>query len=164
MRSRPAAGGIGLLITATNAATFEESTGDGPVHIVVMGVSGSGKSTSAHALVDRLGWEFGEGDDFHPPANLEKMRLGHPLTDDDRWPWLTDWTKERDDHGASTIVTCSALRRAYRDVLREGGHTYFLHLVGDRQSLLDRMHSRQHFMPASLLDSQFRHFGSTASR
>src|SRR3712207_1356568 len=95
----------------------------GTTSIVVMGVSGSGKSTVAAGLVDRLGWEFAEGDDFHPAANVEKMRSGRPLDDDDRGPWLrtlADWIGERELGGRSVVVTCSALKRRYRDLLREG--------------------------------------------
>jgi carbohydrate kinase (thermoresistant glucokinase family) len=123
-----------------------------------MGVSGSGKSTVASAVRDRLGWEMAEGDDFHPPANVAKMREGTPLTDADRWGWLgslADWTAERDARGEPTIITCSALRRAYRDVLRRGGAgTFFVHSTGDKHLILDRMNAREHFMPPSLLESQ----------
>ncbi|RYB94830.1 gluconokinase [Nocardioides oleivorans] len=133
-------------------------TGEGPLHLVFMGVSGSGKSTVALAVRDRLGWEMAEGDDFHPPANVEKMRQGIALTDDDRWGWLgslADWTAERDQQGDPTIITCSALRRSYRDVLRRGGEgTFFVHCTGDKGLLLQRMEARQHFMPPSLLESQ----------
>src|SRR5215213_1117361 len=83
----------------------------GSTTIVVMGVSGSGKSTVAAGLVDRLGWAFAEGDDFHPPANVEKMRSGRPLDDDDRWPWLrtiADWIGEQEQAARSVVVTCSA--------------------------------------------------------
>ena len=129
-----------------------------PLHLIVMGVSGTGKSTIAAALNDRLGWAFAEGDDYHPPANVAKMASGRPLVDEDRWPWLrtlTAWTAERDARGESTVLTCSALRRSYRDLLREGGPgTYFVHLVGDKGLLLERMGSREHFMPSSLLESQ----------
>lgn len=129
-----------------------------PLHLVVMGVSGTGKSTIAQALNERLGWEFAEGDDYHPQANVDKMASGRPLVDEDRWPWLetlADWTAEREARGEPTILTCSALRRAYRDILRRGGDgTYFLHLVGDKGLLLERMGSRDHFMPPSLLESQ----------
>jgi gluconokinase len=131
---------------------------DPPIHLVVMGVSGSGKSTVARALCDRLGWAFAEGDDFHPPANVDKMAAGRPLVDEDRWPWLqalADWTAERDARGESTVLTCSALRRAYRDILRRGGQrTFFLHLTGDKNLLMERMQGREHFMPPSLLESQ----------
>ena len=128
-------------------------------HVVFMGVSGSGKSTVAEAVNDRLGWEFAEGDDFHPPANVDKMAAGRPLTDEDRIPWLealADWTRERDRAGTPTLMSCSALRRSYRDILRRGGeHTFFVHLAGDKGLLLERMNSReQHFMPPTLLESQ----------
>jgi len=129
-----------------------------PLHLVFMGVSGSGKSTAARAVQERLGWEFAEGDDFHPPANVAKMREGIPLTDTDRWGWLetlAEWTAERDAKGEPTIISCSALRKAYRDVLRRGGEgTFFVHVTGDKHMILDRMSSREHFMPPSLLESQ----------
>ena len=129
-----------------------------PLHLVFMGVSGSGKSTVAEAVRDRLGWELAEGDDFHPPANVAKMREGIPLTDADRWGWLeslADWTAERDARGEPTIIACSALRRAYRDVLRGGREgTFFIHCTGDKHMILERMDARDHFMPPSLLESQ----------
>lgn len=135
-----------------------EAQGSSPLHLVFMGVAGSGKSTAALAVRERLGWDFAEGDDFHPPENIAKMEAGHPLTDDDRWGWLgslADWTAERDQRGEPTIITCSALRRAYRDVLRRGGPgTFFVHTTGDKHMILDRMNSREHFMPPSLLESQ----------
>lgn len=131
---------------------------DGPLHLVFMGVSGSGKTTAARAVHDRLGWEYAEGDDFHPPANREKMAEGIALTDADRWGWLESlaaWTAERDERGEPTIISCSALRRAYRDVLRRGGdNTFFVHLSGDKHLILSRMNEREHFMPPSLLESQ----------
>ncbi|MBS2936612.1 gluconokinase [Nocardioides sp. J2M5] len=123
-----------------------------------MGVSGSGKSTVARAVEELLGWDFAEGDDFHPPANVAKMADGTPLTDADRWEWLeslADWTAERDARGEPTIITCSALRVAYRDVLRRGGeNTFFVHCTGDKHLVLQRMNAREHFMPPSLLESQ----------
>ena len=129
-----------------------------PLHLVFMGVSGSGKSTAARAVQQQLGWEYAEGDDFHPEANVAKMRDGIPLTDADRWGWLESlaaWTAERDDRGEPTIITCSALRRAYRDVLRRGGEgTFFVHSTGDKHMILERMNAREHFMPPSLLESQ----------
>jgi len=136
----------------------DDSTGS-TTTIVVMGVSGSGKSTVAAGLVERLGWEFAEGDEFHPAANVEKMRNGVPLDDDDRWPWLhtlADWIGERERAGRSVVVTCSALRRRYRDVLREGHPSvWFAHVAADRDLLRERMEQRTgHYMPASLLDSQ----------
>jgi gluconokinase len=135
-------------------------TPDGaPRHLVVMGVAGVGKTTVAVQLARRLGYEFAEGDDFHPPENVEKMSAGVPLDDADRMPWLralADWMRAKHEQGISTIMTCSALRRGYRDVLREGAPgTYFVHLVGDQALLLDRMAKREHFMPPALLQSQF---------
>lgn len=129
-------------------------------HVVVMGVSGTGKSTVAQALAAELGLELTEGDDHHPASNVAKMRAGTALTDEDRAPWLADladWTTRQHDVGAATVLTCSALRRAYRDVLRGAvpEPTVFVHLVGTRAVLVDRMDRREHFMPASLLDSQF---------
>jgi carbohydrate kinase (thermoresistant glucokinase family) len=124
-----------------------------------MGVAGSGKSSVAVELQRRLGWPLAEGDDFHPEANIEKMSSGIPLTDEDRWPWLdliADWTAEQDAASNSTIVTCSALRRVYRDRLRAApGRTIFVHLVGTEELLAERMNARAgHFMPPALLPSQ----------
>ena len=128
------------------------------LHLVFMGVSGTGKSAVAAPVAARLGCEFAEGDDFHPAANVEKMREGTPLTDEDRWPWLrslADWTAARAARGTPTAVACSALRRAYRDVLREGApDTVFVHLAGDRDLIREWMGRREHFMPLALLDSQ----------
>ncbi len=130
-----------------------------PTSIVVMGVSGSGKSTVAAGLVERLGWVFAEGDDFHPPANVEKMRSGTPLGDEDRWPWLRDlaaWIGGHEQAGESVVVTCSALKRAYRDVLREGHPSvWFAHVTVDAELLRERVaHRAGHYMPSTLLDSQ----------
>ena len=131
----------------------------GPTAIVVIGVSGSGKSTVAAGLVGRLGWEFAEGDDFHPRANVEKMRSGRPLDDDDRWPWLravAAWIGERERDGKSVVVTCSALKRSYRDLLRDGHPSvWFAHVDVDADLLRERVEQRTgHYMPPSLLDSQ----------
>ncbi|SNR72629.1 gluconate kinase, SKI family [Blastococcus mobilis] len=127
--------------------------------IVVMGVSGSGKSTVAAGLVERLGWEFAEGDDFHPPANVEKMRSGRPLDDDDRWPWLrilAAWIGEHERAGTPVVVTCSALKRSYRDLLRDGHPSvWFAHVTADAELLRKRVEQRTgHYMPSSLLESQ----------
>jgi gluconokinase len=135
------------------------TTTERPTAIVVMGVSGSGKSTVAAGLVERLGWEFAEGDEFHPPANVEKMRSGIPLDDDDRWPWLrrlADWIGEHERAGASVVVTCSALKRSYRDLIRDGHPSvWFAHVTVDADLLRDRVERRTgHYMPSSLLDSQ----------
>jgi carbohydrate kinase (thermoresistant glucokinase family) len=125
--------------------------------LVFMGVSGCGKSTLAGLVARRLGWPVAEGDDLHPPENVAKMAAGHALTDDDRAPWLKRvraWIDEREAAGESGIVTCSALKRAYRDVLRDESVT-FVYLHGTREQLLARLNGRHgHFMPASLLDSQ----------
>lgn len=131
----------------------------GPVTIVVMGVSGSGKTTVAVELAERLGWEFAEGDDFHPRANVEKMAAGHPLDDDDRWPWLrllAAWIDQREKTGRSVVVTCSALKRRYRDLLRDGHPSvWFAHVTADAELIRERLGQRTgHYMPASLLDSQ----------
>lgn len=128
-------------------------------HLVVMGVSGSGKSTVALMLASRLGRPMGEGDDFHPAANVAAMAAGRPLTDADRAPWLAairDWITARDEAGESTVVACSALRRAYRDALRAGpGTVRFVHLDVPEPVLERRVAGRRgHFMPASLLASQ----------
>ena len=124
--------------------------------IVIMGVSGCGKSTVGAALSAALGIPYRDGDDLHPAANVEKMRAGIPLGDADRWPWL-DRVAETLCHGAPVIVGCSALRRAYRDRIRAGacGPVRFVHLTGSRDVIAARMAARQgHYMPLSLLDSQ----------
>ncbi|HEX4098071.1 MAG TPA: gluconokinase, partial [Caulobacteraceae bacterium] len=106
-----------------------------PIALVVMGVSGSGKSTIAAPLAKALGWDFKEGDELHPPANIEKMASGHPLTDADRWPWLhavRAWIDAEVAAGRSGVITCSALKRAYRDRLRDGQPAVrFIYLKGD---------------------------------
>lgn len=128
--------------------------------IVVMGVSGCGKTTVASALARRLGWDFVEADALHPPANVEKMRAGIALDDDDRWPWL-DRIAARIEEGRRTgrpcVVACSALKRRYRERLA-GGHrdVRFVFLKGDYETILPRLDGRTgHYMPASLLKSQF---------
>ena len=126
--------------------------------LVFMGVASTGKSTVAAMLAGRLGWDFEEGDDLQTAANVEKMAAGHALDDDDRWPWLdriAEWIDERIAAGEPGIVTCSALKRSYRDVLRRDSVT-FVHFAGDRELILERMLRREgHFMPTTLLDSQF---------
>ncbi len=136
----------------------EQTTAAHPATVlVVMGVSGTGKSTVAGMLADRLDWELAEGDDLHPVANVEKMRAGTPLTDDDRWPWLDRvgaWISSHTASGTSGIITCSALRRVYRDRLRGPG-VIFVHLAGSREEIAAQMSKRSgHYMPLSLLDSQ----------
>ncbi|MEY9990110.1 gluconokinase [Streptomyces sp. V4I8] len=129
-----------------------------PHVVVVMGVAGTGKTTIGPLLAARLGVPYAEGDDFHPQANIAKMSAGTPLDDDDRWPWLDAigaWAHER--AGLGGVVSCSALKRSYRDRLRaEAPGVVFVHLSGDRALIEDRMTHRQgHFMPTALLDSQF---------
>jgi gluconokinase len=131
-----------------------------PVVLVVMGVSGCGKSTVAALLAGWLDWPFEEGDALHPEANVEKMAAGHPLTDEDRRPWLarvSAWIDERLDAGCNGIVTCSALKRGYRDVLdHRGTGVVFVYLAGDQDTIAARLTARQgHFMPSALLRSQF---------
>lgn len=135
------------------------SAGARTTTVVVMGVSGSGKSTTAAELVRRLGWDFAEGDDFHPAANVAKMREGIPLTDEDRRPWLRSlarWIGRHEREGRSAVVTCSALRRDYRDLLRDGHPSvWFAHVAEDPALIRERLrHRTGHYMPASLLDSQ----------
>ncbi len=130
-----------------------------PLVLVIMGVSGSGKSTIAEQLAKRLGWCFQEGDALHPASNVAKMRAGQPLNDEDRAPWLeiiAHWIDERLASGQHGVITCSALRRAYRGVIigdRSGVQLIYLH--GDRSTLEQHVNARHHdFMPTSLLDSQ----------
>jgi gluconokinase len=126
--------------------------------LVVMGVSGAGKTTVAGILADRLRWDFVEGDDLHPAANVAKMSAGIPLTDEDRWPWLAcvaAWIRDRTSGGIPGIITCSALKRVYRARLA-GDNVVFVHLVGAQDEIAERVAARTgHYMPASLLESQF---------
>jgi gluconokinase len=129
-----------------------------PHVVVVMGVAGTGKTTIGPLLAARLGVPYAEGDDFHPPANIEKMSAGVPLDDEDRWPWLDaigTWAHGR--AGLGGVVSSSALKRSYRDRLRAAAPgVVFVHLTGDRALIENRMAHRQgHFMPTALLDSQF---------
>ena len=128
--------------------------------LIVMGVSGSGKSTVAALLAGRLGWTLLEGDDLHPPANIAKMARGMPLDDDDRRPWLAAIEAAMDRwraQGTSGVLTCSALKRRYRDQLAAGRpELRFIYLEGDRDLIGHRLAQRHgHFMPPALLDSQF---------
>lgn len=128
--------------------------------VVVMGVSGSGKSTIGTQLALRLQWEFEDGDWFHPPQNVEKMHRGVPLTDEDRWPWLlaiATWIDRTRAAGRHAVVACSALKRRYRDVLTAGRPDVVLvYLRGDPDLIARRIATwHEHFMPAALLKSQF---------
>ena len=128
--------------------------------VVVMGVSGTGKSTIAAALAARLGWAYEDADWFHPPSNIEKMHAGHALTDDDRWPWLQGiaaWIDATRKAGGRGVIACSALKRAYRDVLvNDRRDVRIVYLKGERELIAHRFALRHgHFMPASLLESQF---------
>ncbi|MDX6302338.1 MAG: gluconokinase [Nocardioidaceae bacterium] len=129
------------------------------MHVVVMGVSGTGKSAVAEPLAGELGCEFIEGDSLHPAKNIEKMSHGVPLTDEDRRPWLqaiADTVAAKDAAGTSTVVTCSALKRSYRTVLCAAAPTFFVHLDAPFEVLQGRMqHRTRHFMPTALLRSQF---------
>ena len=132
-----------------------------PCALIVMGVSGSGKSTIASALAERLGWTFEDGDRFHPPSNVAKMSAGHPLTDEDRWPWLQAIADEIGRvcrAGGHLVVACSALKRAYRDVLvGDRSDVRFVFLAGSQALIAGRLARRKgHFMPPGLLDSQFK--------
>jgi gluconokinase len=130
-----------------------------PLQLVVMGVAGSGKTTVGRELARRLGCAFADADDFHPPENVAKMSAGIPLTDEDRRPWLdaiAAWIRARAAAAETAVVTCSALRRAYRDALRAAGPgVRFVHLTGAPELLAARIGGRRgHFMPPALLASQ----------
>lgn len=128
-----------------------------PQKMIVMGVSGCGKTTVGEALAARLVAGFKDGDDLHPAANIARMSRGEPLTDEDRWPWLTRVGEGLHGDGIR-IVGCSALKRRYRDHIRRvaGGPVTFIHLAGARDVIAGRMQARVgHFMPSTLLDSQF---------
>jgi gluconokinase len=127
--------------------------------LVLMGVSGAGKTTVGKVLAERLGWAFQEGDDFHPAANIAKMKAGHPLDDADRAPWLARveaWISEQLAAGRSGVVACSALKQAYREVLAQGREAVILGFLEGSQSLIaERLEQRRgHFMPPALLASQ----------
>ena len=127
------------------------------MRVMIMGVSGAGKSLVGAGLSTRLGVRFVEGDDLHPSANVEKMRSGIPLTDDDRWPWL-DRVADVLSDDAPVVVTCSALKRIYRERIKQRarGPVLVVHLSGGKEAIRERLALRKgHFMPPSLLDSQF---------
>lgn len=128
-------------------------------HIVVMGVSGCGKTTVGEGIAAALGWPFDEGDQYHPPANVAKMEAHVPLSDADRLPWLTILAGRIAEHehaGQSSVLSCSSLKRSYRDILRAGApRVRFVHLAGDPALLAARLGARRgHFFPADLLASQ----------
>ena len=132
-----------------------------PCALIVMGVSGSGKSTIADKLAERLGWTYEDGDKFHPASNVAKMSAGHPLTDEDRWPWLQAIAGEIDrvcKAGQHAVIACSALKRTYRDILVHGrDDVRIVYLKGTPKLIGDRLARRKgHFMPPGLLASQFK--------
>lgn len=138
-----------------------DKPGEIPCALVVMGVSGSGKSTVADALAKKLSWTYEDGDKFHPPSNVAKMSAGHPLTDGDRWPWLQAIADEIDrvcKAGQRAVIACSALKRAYREVLVHGRtDVRIVFLDGTKELIAGRLAQRKgHFMPPGLLDSQFK--------
>ncbi len=131
-----------------------------PSVVLIMGVTSSGKSTVGEGLAERLGWIFRDADSFHPPENVAKMSSGQPLDDEDRKPWLQAIARFIDEAEAQNnpaVVTCSALKRIYREVIvGSRDHVELVHLVGDKQLIAERMAARKnHFMPTTLLDSQF---------
>ena len=135
-------------------------TASAPFAVIVMGVSGSGKSTIGEALAKRLSWRYEDGDKFHPAGNVAKMAAGQPLTDEDRWPWLraiADQIDRQRAAGVRSVIACSALRRVYRDILVHGRQDVRLvYLNGSQALIADRLSRRKgHFMPQGLLTSQF---------
>jgi len=127
--------------------------------VLMMGVCGSGKTTTGKALAESLGWPFFDGDDFHPEANVAKMAAGQPLTDADRWPWIeriAEAMRDVVDRGGSAVFACSALKSAYRRRMQRAGDVRVVFLNGNAETIGPRLAARtQHFMPASLLPSQF---------
>ena len=131
-----------------------------PCALIVMGVSGSGKTTVGEKLAARLGWRYEDADSFHPASNVAKMSAGHPLTDEDRWPWLKAIAAEIDrvcTAGGRVVIGCSALKRAYREILVHGRtDVRLIYLDGTEALIAERLGQRKgHFMPAGLLASQF---------
>ena len=142
------------------ARSTEGASPPAPAVVIVMGVSGSGKSTVGALLASRLRWEFEDADWFHPASNVDKMRSGVPLTDEDRWPWLdaiAAWIDKTRRSGGGGVVACSALKRRYRDVLiGDRADVRLVYLKGDEGLIAGRTATRhEHFMPRSLLRSQF---------
>ena len=152
--------GSGAVVPTSEVLIDQHPANNRPVIVVVMGVSGSGKTTVASLLADTFGWAFQEGDKLHPPANVEKMSRGTPLTDADRLPWLHKIAEAIDGwraQGRSGVVTCSALKRSYRDIIvGDRPDVRLVYLKGSPDLIRRRMAERHgHFMPSSLLDSQF---------
>jgi len=138
-----------------------DDAGETPCALVVMGVSGSGKSTIGDRLAQRLGWTYEDGDRFHPASNVAKMSAGQPLTDEDRWPWLRAIADEIEricGAGEHAVIACSALKRAYRDILVHGrSDVRIVYLDGTQDLIASRLALRKdHFMPPGLLASQFK--------
>jgi gluconokinase len=136
------------------------ATDQTPCALIVMGVSGAGKTTIGETLAAQLGWPYEDADTFHPASNVAKMSTGQPLTDEDRWPWLKAIAAEIDrvcDGGEHVVIGCSALKRTYRDVLMHGrGDIRLVYLDGTQALIADRLsHRKGHFMPPGLLISQF---------
>src|SRR5712675_175831 len=158
----PRARRSGLWIPQRCRSIFvDDENGETPCALIVMGVSGSGKSTIADGLAERLRWTFEDGDRFHPASNVAKMSAGNPLTDEDRWPWLQAIADEIErvcKAGEHAVIACSALKRAYRNVLLRGrDDVRFVFLNGTQQLIAQRLSLRKdHFMPPGLLDSQFK--------
>src|SRR6266849_8272162 len=139
----------------------DNDIGRTPCALVVMGVSGSGKSTIGEKLAERLGWSYEDGDKFHPASNVAKMSAGQPLTDEDRWPWLRAIADEIEricEAGEHAVIASSALKRAYRDILVHGRpDVRIIYLNGPQELIASRLALRKHhFMPPGLLESQFR--------
>lgn len=155
-----------------NTAEFKEDNMS--IHVVVMGVAGCGKSTVAEAIHERLGYVYAEGDDFHPQANIDKMSAGIPLTDEDRWPWLkviNTWMVAREALDENTVVSSSALKRSYREVLAQNVPTFFVHLTGSQELIQQRLNERKgHFIVHSFsrryrfFTHVFSQFGSDENR
>jgi gluconokinase len=129
------------------------------VIVLLMGVSGSGKTTTGQALAEALRWPFFDGDDLHPEANVAKMAAGQPLTDADRWPWIdriSEAMARNLERGENAVFACSALKKAHRDRLQRTGDVRIVYMKGDAETIAERLAARAHrFMPASLLPSQF---------
>ena len=147
-------------MNAASPAASSAAQGAKPPILLITGVSGSGKTTIGSLLAGRLGWEYAEADAFHPAANIAKMSAGHPLTDEDRWPWLDNigrWIDETTARGRPGVVTSSALKRVYRDRLLAGRpQVRLIYLDADRETVARRLTARNgHFFPPELLDSQF---------